>query len=516
MKKIPTLFFSFLIPWLLIDTSTAAENIAKVRFYEGTSNHINYFEVALSTPLSVDASVTYQTQNGTALAGSDYIATSGTISIAAGQSSVLIPVEIIGNTLVESDETFSLLITNPSGGVFPTGISEISVTHTILNDDVESSFSETNSNHTNYFLLELGEVLSVDASVDYQTRDGSAIAGQDYTAVSGTATIAAGETKTLIAVPILGDSSQENNETFDLVLTNPLGGIFPTDITEVVATHTILNDDFAAVDNTQAIARSLTSTMLSGIPPILTIQTLLDQPDDLADPIALNLSTFSFACPTSGTFEYTFTDDTSADLKYSKVDDNLAITLNSCINDTITSTGAYDLKITAVAGAVTRSDVTLTNLVVNESSIETSFNGLLATAETTPNDASDNILVITSSNLQLTSAGANYAFSNLSTQVATEPLTDERKIQTYTSTLTLSNSSNNGTYTTAIVNELKINAADSYPYEGQFTIQRQDATMNITLTVLSNTQVTIETDTSGDNIADYTQTVLWNELSSGF
>jgi len=519
MKKIPILFFSFLIPWLLIDRSTAAENFAKTSFYEGTSNHINYFEVALSTPLSVAASVTYQTQNGTALAGSDYIATSGTISIAAGQSSVLIPVEIIGNTLVESDETFSLLITNPSGGVFPVGISEISVTHTILNDDVESSFSETNSNHTNYFLLELGEALTVDASVSYQTRDGSAIAGQDYTAVSGTATILAGETKTLIAVPILGDSSQENNETFDLVLTNPLGGIFPTDITEVVATHTIINDDFAAVDNTQAIARSLSSTLLSGIPPILSTQTLLDQPDDLANPIAVNITTQTISCPSSGTFSYIFTNDPTTDtpfLKYSEVDDNLAITLDQCQDGTTTSTGAYNLKITGATTTVTNSDVSLTNLAVNASAIDTSFTGLLATTETNPIDISDNVLAITSSNLQLTSAGANYAFTNLSTQVATEQLTDDRKIQAYTSTLTLTNSSNNGTYTTEMVNEMKIHAADTYPYTGKFTIQRQDATMNITLTVLSNTQVTIDTDTSGDNIADYTQTVSWNELSSGF
>jgi hypothetical protein len=63
---------------------------------------------------------------------------------------------------------------------------------------------------------------------------------------------------------------------------------------------------------------------------------------------------------------------------------------------------------------------------------------------------------------------------------------------------------------------MNIHSADTYPYEGKFTIQRQDATMNITVTVLSNTQVTIETDTSGDNIADYTQTVAWSELSSGF
>ena len=498
--------------------SVVAANVAKSSFYEGTSNHINYFKVALSTPLSVDATVSYQTKNGTALAGSDYITKSGIISIDAGKSSVLIPVEIIGDTTVEGDETFSLLLTNPSGGIFPEGISELSVTHTILNDDIKTSFSETNSNLTNYFLLELGEALSVNASVDYRTRDGTAVAGQDYTTVSGTATIAAGETKTLIAVPILGDSSQENNETFDLVLSNPLGGIFPTDITEVVATHTILNDDFAAVDNTQAIARSLTKTMLAGIPAMLSVQTLLDQPDLLKDPITLtlafNLNSQTLDCPSSGTFEYTVTDN-NADNLYSSAGDNLLITTNACQDGTTSSTGAYNLNISSVNGTITNTAVTLTNLAVNDGTTDSNFNGLLGT-ETTLTDTGDDVLAITSSNLQLSSAGINYAFSNLSTQVVTEQLSDERKIQTYTSTLTLSNSSNNGTYSTEIVNTLKIHPADSYPYEGKFTIQRQDATMNITVTVNSNTSVTIDTDTSGDNIADYTQTVAWSELSNGF
>ena len=83
------------------------------------------------------------------------------------------------------------------------------------------------------------------------------------------------------------------------------------------------------------------------------------------------------------------------------------------------------------------SAVTLTNLAVNDGSSDSTFSGLLSTTETTPIDTSDNILAITSSNLQLISDGANYAFSHLSTQVATEALTDERKIQNYSSTLVL-------------------------------------------------------------------------------
>jgi hypothetical protein len=111
----------------------------------------------------------------------------------------------------------------------------------------ETSFKEGSSDHTNYFRLALSSPLTVDASVDYETRNGSganaAIAGEDYVAKSGTATIPKGETELFIGVTIKGDPTPENNETFSLVISNPVNGQFPTGVTEISATHTILNDD---------------------------------------------------------------------------------------------------------------------------------------------------------------------------------------------------------------------------------------------------------------------------------
>ncbi len=102
---------------------------------EGNSNHFNYFLLELSAPLESDASVTYQTQNGSAIAKQDYIATSGIATIPAGQTSVAIAVEIIADNIAENNETFSLLISNPQGGIFPVGVDNIIATHTILDDD---------------------------------------------------------------------------------------------------------------------------------------------------------------------------------------------------------------------------------------------------------------------------------------------------------------------------------------------------------------------------------------------
>jgi|GEM_PF-986450 len=103
--------------------------------------------------------------------------------------------------------------------------------------------TEGNAKHTTYFLLEISNALSVDASVDYVTQDGTAIAGQDYVATSGTATIKAGELSTVIGVEIIGDVINENDETFDIVISNPQGAKFPSGTNEIIASKTIVDDD---------------------------------------------------------------------------------------------------------------------------------------------------------------------------------------------------------------------------------------------------------------------------------
>ena len=81
-------------------------------------------ETAVWSDFTVDANNAYE-----------YTCCSGTATIVAGKTRLLIPIEIIADTVAESDESFSLVITNPTGGVFPAGTSEIISTHTIINDD---------------------------------------------------------------------------------------------------------------------------------------------------------------------------------------------------------------------------------------------------------------------------------------------------------------------------------------------------------------------------------------------
>lgn len=80
-------------------------------------------------------SVDYATKDGTAKAYQDYIPVSGTLKIYPDENYAVIPVEIIGDNIIEPDEYFYLSIFNPVGGSFGPGVSELTAMRTIINDD---------------------------------------------------------------------------------------------------------------------------------------------------------------------------------------------------------------------------------------------------------------------------------------------------------------------------------------------------------------------------------------------
>lgn len=100
-----------------------------------------------------------------------------------------------------------------------------------------------------YFLLQFTGIrtaLDQILSVDYATRNGTAVAGEDYIAISDTLNLYPDETQAVIAVEIIGDRVAEGNETFYLDVTNPVGASFGEGILTLTAMRTILNDDFIA------------------------------------------------------------------------------------------------------------------------------------------------------------------------------------------------------------------------------------------------------------------------------
>jgi PKD repeat protein len=129
------------------------------------------------------------------------------------------------------------------------------------------SQNEGNSGTTSFvFPVTLSSVSSHDVTVDYKTADGTATAGSDYTATSGTLKIPAGTDCTTsnpscaITVPVTGDTIYESNETFTLTLSNPTAAT----IADGTATGTIVNDDQAPlvlIDNGATLEGNAGSTV---------------------------------------------------------------------------------------------------------------------------------------------------------------------------------------------------------------------------------------------------------------
>ncbi len=91
------------------------------------------------------------------------------------------------------------------------------------------------------FAVTLNRTSASAVSVDYATADGSAKAGEDYTAVSGTLSFAAGETEKTVHVPVLDDDVDEGSEKFQLRLSNESGAYLRNRHRK--ATGTIRNTD---------------------------------------------------------------------------------------------------------------------------------------------------------------------------------------------------------------------------------------------------------------------------------
>ncbi len=187
-----------------------------------------------------DVSGDYQTVDGTATAAdNDYVPAQGKWSIPIGQlTSSPITIQIVGDTKVEADETFSIVASNVQNANTPAP-----VVVTILNDDVpvmtvnNPSVTEGNAGTVSLnFVVTLVPAAQIPVQATYQTGGGTATAGVDYQPAQGTLNFAPGETTKTVTVLVNGDSAVEPDETLQLTV-NPSGGV------AVTGTGTIINDD---------------------------------------------------------------------------------------------------------------------------------------------------------------------------------------------------------------------------------------------------------------------------------
>ena len=240
----------------IIDEDSVSITISDVTATEGNSGTTDFiFTVSIdqahpANPVTVD----FTTADDTATAGSDYTATSGTLTFAAGTTTLTqqITVPVSGDITIEPDERFFVNLTNASANA---AITDNQGLGTITNDDSAAitiddvTAAEGNAPGTTNFVFTV--TLSVadptnPVTVDFTTADDTATAGSDYTATSGTLTFAAG-TATLtqpITVTVTGDELVEADERFFVNLSNASANAM---ITDNQGLGTITNDDSAAI-----------------------------------------------------------------------------------------------------------------------------------------------------------------------------------------------------------------------------------------------------------------------------
>jgi hypothetical protein len=190
-------------------------------------------------------SVDYATSDGTATAGSDYTSASGTLNFACGEMEKTFTVPVADDSLYEPNETVELALSAPTGGAVLG--SPAAATLTITDDDPEpevrfdsATYSADEGVGEAMVTVELSGESSLPSAVDYATSDGTATAGGDYTAASGTMSFAVGETSKTFAVPIIEDGVVEGDETVVLTLSSPMDARLGVPST---ATLTINDDD---------------------------------------------------------------------------------------------------------------------------------------------------------------------------------------------------------------------------------------------------------------------------------
>jgi hypothetical protein len=192
-------------------------------------------------------SVNYSTVDGSAKAGEDFVATSGILTFAEGETTKTFDVPILNNAPQENqNESFSVVLTNPTE---PDAVDSPGTAIITLQDSIfiplitlnNISVTEGNTGTTNAtFTVTLSAMTGRVVTANYATSGGSAVSGVDFQPVSGTLTFNSRVTSQTVSVPVIGDTLDEFDEAFRLNLSNFINA---APVTSGLGRATILDDD---------------------------------------------------------------------------------------------------------------------------------------------------------------------------------------------------------------------------------------------------------------------------------
>jgi hypothetical protein len=200
------------------------------------------------------ATVDFATSDGTAVAGTDYTSTSGTLTFQAGQTSATFSVPITNDVNANAARTVNLTLSGPGPNATTTLGARSTAVLKIVDNELALAFSaptysakENGGSAT--IAVTLSGVNTVPVTVGFATSDGTARAGSDYTAVSGRLTFSPGGTPTTVRtrsfrVPLRQDRMLDGTRTVNLTLSSPVNAQLVTGpVDRSVAVLSIVDDD---------------------------------------------------------------------------------------------------------------------------------------------------------------------------------------------------------------------------------------------------------------------------------
>ncbi len=223
--------------------------VTDVSIVEGDTGTIGAtFAVTLSAIASQVVSVNVQTSGGTATAGLDYVPLPSTaLTFAPGVDSQTVMVAVAGDRLSEAAETFGVLLSGASNALVEDGqgvgtiVDNDSLPGLFVSDTVVVEGASGTRNAV--FSVRLSRASGQEVKVDVSTADDTALAASDYVTTAGTLAFPVGTLQRTVMVPVRGDRIAEDNQTFFVDLSNPIGA----QLADPRGRATILNDDFAFV-----------------------------------------------------------------------------------------------------------------------------------------------------------------------------------------------------------------------------------------------------------------------------
>ena len=181
------------------------------------------FTVTMSDASREEVTLSYTTQDDTATAGADYTTASGTLTLAVGETSGTLTVPVLADSLDEDDESFLVVLSDPSGASFANAVA----IGTITDDDALPTLAFENPTAvlsgpeggtiSSAVLLSPASGREVRVSLDAVIPSGTAIRGLDY-AAAATLVFAAGETRQTFSISLYEDARNEVDETFTIRL----------------------------------------------------------------------------------------------------------------------------------------------------------------------------------------------------------------------------------------------------------------------------------------------------------